>query len=360
MASAPDRVGGIDPAALAAATLAAAISTIAPAGPYGPVGVMIGATILVLILAYDVDPNRTPWQSLAFAAVCALILLLTLGYPLEIASATDKGARFGALLEERKQDNPYSEVKPYVALLVWAGATLVGYLVDRWRVRGREAKPFMPPADQTPSASTKTTKTPWNSLEITKLFASMLVPLTIGCATLLLNHSIKEAAARKERIALAADFWQTYSRYGADLQEQAMRRPDFHRTPDATFVSEFAKVQNAFSPLRLRLTVQAREIFRDRPTRFVAKALDEFHRKEMEAVDCLVRRWDTSCAAEVQAATGCISLSIEAVYALANDPSISDHRLTEVLSDVHTQVSNQCFTTDDSIGKLFKDASTPP
>ena len=68
----------IDPAALAAA-----ISVIAPAGPYGPESMVIGAAILLLIFGYDVNPRRSSYQSWAFAAVVALIGTLALGYPLE-------------------------------------------------------------------------------------------------------------------------------------------------------------------------------------------------------------------------------------------------------------------------------------
>src|SRR5688572_7865520 len=70
--------GGIDPAALAVASLAAAVSVIAPPGPYGPASMMIGATILVVIFAYDVAPRRTLSQSIAFGGVCALMSLLAL------------------------------------------------------------------------------------------------------------------------------------------------------------------------------------------------------------------------------------------------------------------------------------------
>ena len=133
MASGASRVGGIDPAALAAATLAAAISAIAPPGPYSPIGMMIGATILVLVAAYDVDPHRSRLQSSAFAAVCGLILLLTLGFPLEIVSAKYPGSRFDALLKEPEADNPFSEVRPYVALLFWLGATAIIFAIDRRR-----------------------------------------------------------------------------------------------------------------------------------------------------------------------------------------------------------------------------------
>jgi hypothetical protein len=139
MASDPNRVGGIDPAALAAATLSATISAIAPAGPYGPIGMIVGATMFVLIWAYDVDPNRTRLQSFAFGAVCGLILLLTIGYPLEILSANDPGTRFSAILREPASDIQSSEVRPIVAILFWLAATLAICWFDQRRLR-RSAK----------------------------------------------------------------------------------------------------------------------------------------------------------------------------------------------------------------------------
>jgi hypothetical protein len=132
-----NRVGGIDPAALAAATVAAAISTIAPAGPYGPVGMIIGATIFGLILAYDVDPHRTSLQSLAFGAVCGLILLLTFGFPLEILASNTPRAQFNVLFHERKDDILFSEVPPYVALLFWLAVSAIVAVIDGLRARSK-------------------------------------------------------------------------------------------------------------------------------------------------------------------------------------------------------------------------------
>ena len=125
------RRGGIDPAALAAAALAAAISSIAPPGPYGPVSMIIGATILFLIFAYDIDPHRTPYQSLAFSAVAGLIAVLALGYPSECIFATHRMVRLRVLLKEIDPDVPQSEVPPIVTILLWLLLTVVLYLCDR-------------------------------------------------------------------------------------------------------------------------------------------------------------------------------------------------------------------------------------
>jgi len=92
--------GEIDPAALAVAALAAAVSVIAGLGTYTPRCSMIGVTILLVIFGYDFDPHRTWQESLAFSAVCALVSLLALGYPSEWAFATNRTPRLHALLAD--------------------------------------------------------------------------------------------------------------------------------------------------------------------------------------------------------------------------------------------------------------------
>ena len=132
----------IDPAALAVVALAAAISVIAPRGPYGPGCMMFGVTILCVVFAYDVVPHRDNRQSVAYSAVCALISLLALGFLLECAFAKDKAMRFHVLFAEPEQDIEHSEVPPLVMLVLWIAIALVYYRVDRWRCT---AKADMPP-----------------------------------------------------------------------------------------------------------------------------------------------------------------------------------------------------------------------
>jgi hypothetical protein len=131
----PDKKGGIDPAALAVAALAAAVSVIAPPGPYGPACMMIGATILCVIFAYDVEPSRGRGKNLAFSAVCALISLLTLGFLLECAFAKNKAMRLHLLLAEPEHDIEHSEVPPLVILCLWIVAWSGHYWLDRWRCK---------------------------------------------------------------------------------------------------------------------------------------------------------------------------------------------------------------------------------
>ena len=129
------RRGGIDPAALAAASLAAAVSVIAPPGPYGPPSFAIGATILLLITSYDIDPHRSATQSLAYAAVIGLVSMLMLGFPLECLFASPENDRFGRLFAEKAGDIGHSEVPPYVVLLGWILVMLGAFFRERRRAK---------------------------------------------------------------------------------------------------------------------------------------------------------------------------------------------------------------------------------
>jgi hypothetical protein len=133
--------GGIDPAALAAASLAAAVSVLASAGPYAPGSMFIGVTILSLIITYDVDPHRSAGQSFAFSAVAGMITALMLGYPLECVFAKDSCARLCVLLHEKPKDLPYSEVPPIATIILWGGATGLFYLMDGKNRNNSEPKP---------------------------------------------------------------------------------------------------------------------------------------------------------------------------------------------------------------------------
>lgn len=128
--------GGIDPAALAAASLAAAVSVMAPEGPYKPMGMVIGFTIAVLIFAYDIDPNRTRVQSAAFAMVVSLVLCLVYGYIAEeiYSSSTPKSE---ASSTNKATDGPKSMVPDSVMVLCWVGCSFALWFVDRWRVESR-------------------------------------------------------------------------------------------------------------------------------------------------------------------------------------------------------------------------------
>lgn len=131
----------IDPAALAVVALAAAISVIAPRGPYGPGCLIIGVTILGVVFAYDVVPRRAKRQSVAYSAVCALISVLALGFLLECAFAKDKAMRFHVLFAEPEKEIEHSEVFPLVILVLWIVIALAYYGVDRWRCTAKDDMP---------------------------------------------------------------------------------------------------------------------------------------------------------------------------------------------------------------------------
>lgn len=127
---------GIDPAALAIASLAAAVSVVAPPGPYGPSSLIIGGTILSVIIAFDKNPKRRGVDKFAFSAVCALISLLMLGYPMECLFAavfpTDKSnlwIRLSVLFKEREDEIKYSQVPPFAAIIAWSGLVCAYYFL---------------------------------------------------------------------------------------------------------------------------------------------------------------------------------------------------------------------------------------
>lgn len=117
------RVGGIDPAALAAASLAAAVSTLAQTGPFTTLSVVFGITITLIIFAYDVDADRTFSQSIAFGCAAGLPIALGLGYVFQ--SCED-------LL-------PEFFLNHYLAI-VWLEASLIVLFFELFRARRKSAK----------------------------------------------------------------------------------------------------------------------------------------------------------------------------------------------------------------------------
>lgn len=156
-----DRRGGIDPAALAAATLSAAISVISPPGPYSPGGALIGLAVLAVIIGFDHEPVRHEGESIAYSAVIALIAWLVIAYPIEIICSGIYGigelsggdamrARLAVLfqenaLSERHQINElgHSTIPPILHIGLWATLFAVMYPLDRCRSRTNEARQRM-------------------------------------------------------------------------------------------------------------------------------------------------------------------------------------------------------------------------
>ncbi|WP_286571072.1 hypothetical protein [Variovorax gracilis] len=72
---------------------------------------MIGVTILLLIITYDVDPHRTKGQGVGFAAVLFLAAQPAMGFVLECLFATDRKKRFSVLWRELPHANNNSSTK---------------------------------------------------------------------------------------------------------------------------------------------------------------------------------------------------------------------------------------------------------
>lgn len=117
-----ERRGGIDPAALAAASLASAVSTFAQSGPYTLLSSVLGVSILMLVRSYDIDPHRNWFQSVAYSCVSGLTTLLAVGYLLELLFAWS-APHVGT-----------SEVPQWVHFLLWVFFSL-GYLWHDKRAR---------------------------------------------------------------------------------------------------------------------------------------------------------------------------------------------------------------------------------
>lgn len=78
---------GVDPAALAAAVFAAAVTSYSEEGPFVPFSLVIGITLLLIVCSYEFCRERSFWKNLAFGAVCALVSLLIYGFVREMWKA---------------------------------------------------------------------------------------------------------------------------------------------------------------------------------------------------------------------------------------------------------------------------------
>jgi hypothetical protein len=74
----------IDSAALAAAATAAVITLLVDPGPFVPMSIIIGLTLLLFLLGYELRRMRNLWQCFAFGAACAFCGLLVVGFGIEI------------------------------------------------------------------------------------------------------------------------------------------------------------------------------------------------------------------------------------------------------------------------------------
>lgn len=112
----------VDPAALAAAVFAAALTTLTPEGPFAVLTAIIGVTLLLIVCSYEYCRKRYFWQNVAFGAVCALVSLLLYGF---IREALEAG-NFDTTLNAPVEVNPAGEkiIKSRIAnkeiAVVWA------------------------------------------------------------------------------------------------------------------------------------------------------------------------------------------------------------------------------------------------
>jgi len=75
--------GPTDAAALAGATLAAAVSNLMGTGPFDWLSGILGVSLLLIVLAFEGPRGRSPLQTVAFSAVTALAALLPVALVLE-------------------------------------------------------------------------------------------------------------------------------------------------------------------------------------------------------------------------------------------------------------------------------------
>lgn len=109
---------------------------------HNEMAVLSGLTLLAIVFAYDEDAHRSVLQSLAFAAVCGMIFMVTL-YPIH------------GWLSPTPEPTPGFFTR-YLALLIWICAALANFLLDRARMGARDSfslrqqQMAAPPADPAP------------------------------------------------------------------------------------------------------------------------------------------------------------------------------------------------------------------
>jgi hypothetical protein len=118
----------IDSAALAAATLAGALSVFSAPGPYVPLNGAVGLTLLTILFTYELRRPRSNSQNIAFGTVCALCSLLVVGFIAEFRAAKWNWEYW----KELKKDT--SHVNYWLMFIWWVGLTVVftviGFMAD--------------------------------------------------------------------------------------------------------------------------------------------------------------------------------------------------------------------------------------
>ena len=115
-----------DAAALGAGVVAVAMTVFGDPSAYDLLTLIVSVTLILLILCYIGRSRRDRFQSVAFAAVLAIIAIPILAYAVE--GRPGPWAKEAALVPASE-----STVSDPATVLAWAALTLLFYAVDRWR-----------------------------------------------------------------------------------------------------------------------------------------------------------------------------------------------------------------------------------
>lgn len=163
------KVGTVDPAALATASVAAIVSVMVAEGPFNSLSLAIGVTILLVLFVHDAEPQRSRRESLHVSAVTAFGLMMLAAFPLELlfeirseplrrcVSSYQLLSLDEICFVAKRPDNVDSAVPPVILLAVWVLCLAAAFVVDRRRVRSAstlgELDTDAPKANPTASAT---------------------------------------------------------------------------------------------------------------------------------------------------------------------------------------------------------------
>jgi hypothetical protein len=117
-----------DAAALGAGVVAVAMTVFGDPSAYDLLTVVVSAALMLLVMGYVARSRRDARQSVAYAAVVAIIALPILGYAVE--GRTGPWAKPPAMLRVGE-----STVSDESTVLAWAVLTLLLFVLDRRRQR---------------------------------------------------------------------------------------------------------------------------------------------------------------------------------------------------------------------------------
>jgi hypothetical protein len=121
-----------DAAALGAGVVAVAMTVFGDPTAYDLLTLIVSLALLLLILGYLARSRRDRAQSLAFAAVVAIIFIPMLGYAVE--GVPGPWMKPPSLLAPDE-----STVSDPATVVAWLALTLAFYALDRWRQPPRSA-----------------------------------------------------------------------------------------------------------------------------------------------------------------------------------------------------------------------------